>query len=429
MPEEIHSTETQLLTMQVLTSHGLNSAGLVASADDGKRFSELGLHRIVLVCLSIPAFGVQLKRLYPLYSKVSVSAFLAEQWSNPNGNFALPKDIQATQNLAACDSGLFAWIESIGVDVVVVSEDTERSLAPSEPGVTQLHSEFTFGNKDLNRVNIALERVNASLEHISRHRVEMFYADHLFNVTQEFERFQLRARRFLEPGTKPQLSDTTFELLRMANVAQSPSELRVDFETVFRKQQSVCIEQLEAMLSCWPVEKNSILKWIGVEAQELQSFFARKSQLDGRKVYRLYEYLHVDASSDLPHFVGGNILIARSSVQVDAVVNSLTHNGNQLAFFEVSNFATISSEWRVVLLWGPSGLPSAILFERGSEEAKLLDDGHWPKMGKREVRSSLVNDLRWTLDNLELLAGFARFGTFLRGKHSEYLCTPEFECC
>lgn len=423
MDRKTHSAEAQFLTAQVLTSHGLNSACRVVSAD-AKHISEPVLHSLILVSLSLPVWGVQLKRLFPASGNVSLSGFLAEQWRDRNGIFALPKVIQVAQNLALCDAGLFAWIEGIGVDVAVASQNTESSLSPSEPGANELQSEFTFGNVDLNRVVVDIERANASLERLSRSSVDLFYVDHEASITQEFEMFQRRARRFLEPGSISVSSDVKFELLRKGS--QSVGELQIGGGD-FPDRPEACIDELAAHIACCPVA-NSAIKWAGIELQELQAFFARQSALGGRKLYRLYEYLRVDASvGPYPIFVGGNILIANDPPNVDVVVNSLTHDGAWFAFFEVSNSEAISSQWRMALLWGPNRLPSAILFERGGNEAKLLDGRHWPQMVQREVRSSLVNDLRWAMENLELLAGFARFGTFLQSKHGEYLHSYEFE--
>lgn len=424
MESKTHSAEAQFLTAQVLTSHGLNSACRVVSAD-GKCISELGLHPLVLVCLAIPAFGVQLKRLFPVGGDVSLSGFLAEQWYDRQGIFALPKVIQVTQDLVPCDAGLFDWIEGIGVDVVVVSENVERSLSLSEPTVNQLHSEFTFGNEDMNRVVVDIDRANASLECFSKSSVDLFYYEHNASELQAFQSFQLRERRFLEPDLIAASSDVKFDFLCPRTVTQSVGALRIGGGD-FPDRPAVCIAELAAYIACWPVDNSAMFKWAGIELQELQAFFARQSALGGRKLYRLYEYLRVDASGGpYPIFVGGNILIANDPPNVDVVVNSLTHDGAWFAFFEVSNSEAISGKWRIALLWGPNRLPSAILFERGSKEAKLLDGRHWPRMGQRELCSSLVNDLRWSLENLEVLAGFARFGTFLRGKHSEYLCTLE----
>lgn len=133
--------------------------------------------------------------------------------------------------------------------------------------------------------------------------------------------------------------------------------------------------------------------------------------------------------------MGGNIILAKGTSNIDAVVNVLTHGGDQDAFFEISNSPEISSQWRIALVWRASGLPSAILFERGSKEAKRLDGKHWPQsekwfynfQGQREVRRSVVSDMRWALEHLDQLDGFGRFGTFLHGKHGKYLYTPEFE--
>lgn len=437
--KKIYSTETQFLTIQVVNSHGLNDDGLVIPLDqddDDAPFRYQGLKRLVLVCLTIPAWGIHMKRLYPLDSSVSVSCFLAQQWSDAEGVFALPQTIEMSKACASCDAGLVDWLKSVGVEVVVGSEFNKRSLVAFEKAVKAIDWEITFRNEKGHSAVVALERANVSLSDYSRFGVTIFNGQNRSAVAEQFESFQVRPRRWLDVSAQTVVpSDIKLESLQVRKVSSPAPELRIDRDAAYSFDDDGCVDDLKAMLACWPVSKNALRDWTGITAQELSWFFARKSLLDRRRLYRLYEYLYVDASGDYPDFMGGNIFIAKGRGNIDAVVNSLTHGGDQRAFFEISNSEAISDRWRIALLWGWSGLPAAILFERGSQEAKRLDGKHWPKsekwfynfQGQREVRRSLVSDMRWALEHLDQLDGFGRFGTFLHGKHGKYLYTPEFE--
>ena len=436
---KIYSTETQFLTLQVLNSHGLDSDGLVVPLDqdgDDEAFSSRGLKRLVLVCLTIPAWGIHLKRLYPFNSPVSVSGFLVQQWSDAEGVFALPQTIEMSKACALCDAGLVDWLKSVGVEVVFGSEINKKSLAAFERAVKAIYWEITFGNEKGHSAVVTLECANASFEYHSRFGVTIFQAHNFSSATEQFESFQVRLRRRLDSSAIPVSgSDINLESLQVRKVSRAAPELRFDREAAYSEQDEACIDDLKSMLACWPVSQDAMRNWTGIKAQELSWLFARKAALDRKKLYRLYEYLYVDASGDYPDFMGGNIFIAKGRGNIDAVVNSLTHGGDQRAFFEISNSDAISDRWRIALLWGWSGLPAAILFERGSQEAKRLDGKHWPQsekwfynfQGQREVRRSLVNDMQWALEHLDQLDGFGRFGTFLHGKHGKYLYTPEFE--
>lgn len=425
MSKKVYSTETQFLTIQVILGHGINSQSLICKIDedaDDLAFQRAGLRKLVLVCLTVPAFSIHAKKLFVINDAApSVSTFLHEHWTNSKDQFAVPQELEIKPIVAGIDQGLLKWIESNGVRVVIDSINNKKSLTAFEKAARKISFEMYWPDFEAEDMPRHIEKANMSLNTYRNDtqgmshsfKTSMEYCSYVAFVNRENKRFHCS-----EPCKAP---DVNLSLLQTRRSTAPPKATRAENTT--ESDGPLCPEGVKAIAECWPLGKADLRDRLSMNARELEWFLSGKSIIPWFKYRDLCRIFNVDIQFEYEQSRGGLILNANGSKNVDAVLNELTHGGDSAVFIEIENVQEICLDKRIYLFWSCGGIPNVLLVSRGSKEEAFIDGKDWLYnfQGKAIVPKGVCNTIKDCLERPESFVVAGKFGEYVIKKHLQYL--------
>lgn len=425
MSKKVYSTETQFLTIQVVLGHGINSQSKICKIDedaDDLAFQRAGLQKLVLVCLTVPAFSIHAKKLFVMDDAApSVSAFLHEHWTNSNEQFAVPQELEIKPIVAGIDQGLLKWIESNGVNVVIDSINNKKSLTAFEKAARSIVYEMYWPDFAAENRSRHIEKANKSL---NTYREDTHGHSYSFKSSMEFNSYAAFVnrdnKRFLcsDPCAAP---DVNLSLLQTRRSTAPPKETRAENTT--ESDGPLCPGGVKAIAECWPLGKADLRDRLSMNARELEWFLSGKSIIPWFKYRELCRLFNVEIQFEYETSRGGLILNAKGSKNVDAVLSELTHGGDSAVFIEIENVLEICLDKRIYLFWSWGGTPNILLVSRGSKEEAYFDGDNWLYnfQGKAIVPKGVCETIKDCLGRLEFFVMAGKFGDYFIKHHLQYL--------
>lgn len=385
MPASIYCASTQFLSLVYARDLGFNDKdGIVAFDDQQHSLDDLNLRPALVYALMLPPYGQYCRRLVDPRTPESLTAFIAQEWRNPDG-FGVPYAVEIKKSMVALDAGFISWIERLGVKVTLPRKPRQHTglevSASRVRHVYDLHSKYI--PKSINE----LDRVNQCFE-MNREFSDCIYPGSNTSMAS-YTFFEFASRERQRCNEFPlDLDRLDWIVSRLAPYKPPP---RPSPELVFRDdcdhdEPYGFIEGVGPIVRQWPGGKSAALVPFGIKAVDFDFWQSGRSRLPLIQVSSLARLLNAERRYDDDNgdrFYeprGGFLLVGGSVKDIRAAYDQITHGGDVRMAFEILGPEGQAPCLRFLFFEGWSSEPSIILINP-KKDIDLTEEafpGIWP---------------------------------------------------
>jgi len=396
-------------------THGLVLVRDPIRLDDAKDF---GLRPMLLY--GVTAAGTSIKRLSlsPLEQPQPFSAVLEEAWRSAPGLKGKPDSVKVNRFIADACPRLAKALETVGTRLVVA--DAQDKRLPSSLRTAQQEALWS-GFVSYNRARI--ETVDAfNNECLENHKLRL---EHNFWKTGNAVQ-SAHTEQWLELPHQPLITSIPDSgpwlpgpWLSSWQAALPPSPQRrwhveengaawllegapdSDYDNDDDDYDADAFDYLpetaKVLIACWPGKLGEIAAEIGTTQRELQWFLSRRATIPVDSQQRLISLLGLKYRDEYDQFEPrDSLVLAASSLKATiAAYDTISHGGDlSLAFEVVPEDGAADPSWRYVVIQSFSGVPTFIMFARGSAVAEKLNASNFINyQGLQPIKKAVYRDL------------------------------------
>ena len=374
-------------------THGLVRVRDPIRLDDAKEF---GLQPLLLYGVTVAGTAIQRISLSPLENLKPFSAVLEEAWRSAPGLKGKPDTVKVNRFIAHACPNLAKSLESVGTRLVVA--DAQEKRLPASLRSAQQNAMWSgFFPYDRHRIT-SVEAFNSAC--LERHKLmlhpnlwETGDADQTARTEQWLALpYQPLATSTPDSGSwppgswlsswqaaLPQGMQRHWHVAEDGNVwlLEGASELGYENDDAYDEDDpDYLAETAKVLIACWPSKLGQIAAEIGTTQRELQWFLNGRATIPAEAQRRLINLLGLRYRDEYDEFEPyySLVLVASSLKATIAAYDAISHGGDlKLALEVVPKDGAADPSWRYVVIESFSGLPTIIMFARGSAVAESLN--------------------------------------------------------
>lgn len=430
-------------------THGIVFVRDPIRLEDAKHY---GLQPMLLY--GVTAAGTPLKRitLSPLSTPLAFSMVLEEAWRSAAGLRGLPTTVKVNRHIADACPKLTDSLETLGINLIVAGA-TDKQFPSSLRSAQQDALEMGW-HEATNTPRIgSAEAFNVAS--LNDHRQNLHYEFWRTGNRERTTRIQTWLELPAQPltvsvpdsgpwATGPWLSSWEVALPpaagRLWHIAEGGNVWLIEGNTDSASDRDDrdgettawddVPEKAKLLIACWPNKSAEIATAIGTTQRELQWFLNKRAAIAEEARLRLINLLGLVYREEYNEYEPNlpRVLVASSLRATIAAYDEVSHGGDLAMSFEaVPEQSAADPSWRYVVMESCGGLPTIIMFPRGSTVADKLDESHFINyQGLQPIKDGVYRDLVHTcgkacasaVENRKVATEFAR-------RHLDYL--EEFE--
>lgn len=395
-------------------THGIVFARDPIRLDDAKCF---GLQPVILY--GVTAAGTAIKRitLSPLSSPLAFSVVLEEAWRSAAGLKGKPTSVKVNRFIAEACPKLFESLDAVGV-TLIVSDARDKQVPASLRSAQQDAMEIGWQTRDTPRIG-SVEKFNIAC--LNDHNLNLYYK---FWQSGDLER-AARTRAWLDLPSQPLTgfvpdsgpwtmgswlsswqaalppgSQRQWHVAEGGNVwlIEGASDSAGDSDELGDENDwDDLAEKARLLIACWPNKSIEIASAIGITQRELLWFLRGRAAIARDAQLRLISLLGLTYQDDYDRYAADHprVLVASSLKATVAAYDEISHGGDLAMAFEAVPENTVADpSWRYVVMQSWGGVPTFMMFARGSAVSEKLNASHFINyQGLQPIKNAVYRDL------------------------------------